>query len=100
MNSAVVQEIVGRYADGSYAIDFDCYVGCLIRLEMLFSESRDVTSLTGRQSDVYEYPQSPLLHPAMLGLYGGDSLRYSCDINLFLFAPQRCSELLIRRTRA
>ncbi|XP_071754038.2 calpain-2 catalytic subunit-like [Centroberyx gerrardi] len=36
INSAVLQVIVCRYADTQYAIDFDCFVGCLIRLEMLF----------------------------------------------------------------
>ncbi|KAF3688216.1 Calpain-8 [Channa argus] len=36
VNSAVVQEIVGQYADPRYAIDFDSFVGCLIRLELLF----------------------------------------------------------------
>uniref|UniRef100_A0AAQ6A4E0 Calpain 8 n=1 Tax=Amphiprion ocellaris TaxID=80972 RepID=A0AAQ6A4E0_AMPOC len=36
VNSAVIQEIVGRYADSSFSIDFDCFIGCLIRLEMLF----------------------------------------------------------------
>ncbi|XP_036396565.1 calpain-8 [Megalops cyprinoides] len=36
LNSAVLQVIVARYADPSYAIDFDCFVSCLIRLEMLF----------------------------------------------------------------
>uniref|UniRef100_A0AAQ5Z8P6 Calpain 8 n=1 Tax=Amphiprion ocellaris TaxID=80972 RepID=A0AAQ5Z8P6_AMPOC len=40
VNSAVIQEIVGRYADSSFSIDFDCFIGCLIRLEMLFSESK------------------------------------------------------------
>ncbi|XP_035516576.1 calpain-2 catalytic subunit-like isoform X2 [Morone saxatilis] len=40
VNSAVIQEIVGRYADTSYAIDFDCFIGCLIRLEMLFKMFR------------------------------------------------------------
>uniref|UniRef100_A0AAZ1XLK1 Calpain catalytic domain-containing protein n=1 Tax=Oreochromis aureus TaxID=47969 RepID=A0AAZ1XLK1_OREAU len=34
----VIQEIVARYADRSYAIDFDRFIGCLIRLEILFSE--------------------------------------------------------------
>ena len=38
VNSDVIQEIVGRYADANYAIDFDCFIGCLIRVEMLFSE--------------------------------------------------------------
>ncbi|XP_062271053.1 calpain-2 catalytic subunit-like [Scomber scombrus] len=36
VNSSVLQEIVGRYSDSSYAVDFDCFIGCLIRLEMLF----------------------------------------------------------------
>ncbi|XP_042560431.1 calpain-2 catalytic subunit-like isoform X2 [Clupea harengus] len=36
VNSAVLQIIVCRYANAQYAIDFDCFVGCLIRLEMLF----------------------------------------------------------------
>ncbi|KAJ8361465.1 hypothetical protein SKAU_G00179900 [Synaphobranchus kaupii] len=42
INSDILQIIVGRYADANYAIDFDCFVGCLIRLEMLFSESARV----------------------------------------------------------
>uniref|UniRef100_A0A8D0A983 Calpain 8 n=1 Tax=Sander lucioperca TaxID=283035 RepID=A0A8D0A983_SANLU len=40
VNSSVIHEIVNRYADTSFAIDFDCFVGCLIRLELLFSESQ------------------------------------------------------------
>ncbi|XP_037322258.2 calpain-2 catalytic subunit-like [Pungitius pungitius] len=36
VNSTVLQSIVNRYADAEYAIDFDSYVGCLIKLEMLF----------------------------------------------------------------
>lgn len=40
VNSAVIQEIVGRYADSSFSIDFDCFIGCLIRLEMLFKMFR------------------------------------------------------------
>lgn len=38
VNSAVLQAIVNRYADAQYAIDFDSFVGCLIKLEMLFSK--------------------------------------------------------------
>ena len=38
VNSDVIQVIVSRYANAEYAIDFDCFVGCLIRLEMLYSE--------------------------------------------------------------
>ncbi|CAG09504.1 unnamed protein product [Tetraodon nigroviridis] len=40
INSAVLQTIVSRHADAQYAIDFDSFVGCLIKLEMLFSECR------------------------------------------------------------
>ncbi|XP_035519940.1 calpain-2 catalytic subunit-like [Morone saxatilis] len=36
INIAVLQAIVSRYADAQYAIDFDSFVGCLIKLEMLF----------------------------------------------------------------
>ncbi|XP_037534221.1 calpain-2 catalytic subunit [Nematolebias whitei] len=36
VNNAVLQAIVNRYADAQYAIDFDNFVGCLIKLEMLF----------------------------------------------------------------
>lgn len=38
VNSAVVQEVVSHYADVTFSIDFDCFISCLIRLEMLFSE--------------------------------------------------------------
>uniref|UniRef100_A0A8C6L1B4 Calpain 8 n=1 Tax=Nothobranchius furzeri TaxID=105023 RepID=A0A8C6L1B4_NOTFU len=40
VNSALLQAIVNRYADAQYAIDFDNFVGCLIKLEMLFSKWR------------------------------------------------------------
>ncbi|XP_043993183.1 calpain-2 catalytic subunit-like [Gambusia affinis] len=36
VNSAVLQSIVNRYADAQFAIDFDSFVACLIKLEMLF----------------------------------------------------------------
>ncbi|XP_026166039.1 calpain-2 catalytic subunit-like isoform X2 [Mastacembelus armatus] len=36
VNSAVLQAIVTHYADEQYAIDFDSFVSCLIKLEMLF----------------------------------------------------------------
>ena len=39
INSAVLQIIVSRYANTEYTIDFDSFVDCLIRLEMLFSKS-------------------------------------------------------------
>lgn len=38
VNSAVLQAVVSRYADAQYAIDFDSFVGCLIKLESLFSK--------------------------------------------------------------
>ncbi|KAL7833965.1 hypothetical protein AOLI_G00289250 [Acnodon oligacanthus] len=36
LNTSVLQVIISRFADLESAIDFDCFVGCLIRLEMLF----------------------------------------------------------------
>ncbi|KAK2824124.1 hypothetical protein Q5P01_021299 [Channa striata] len=36
INSMVLQAIVSRYADAQYAIDFDSFVSCLIKLEMLY----------------------------------------------------------------
>uniref|UniRef100_A0A4W6BUG5 Calpain 8 n=1 Tax=Lates calcarifer TaxID=8187 RepID=A0A4W6BUG5_LATCA len=42
VNSAVLQAIVSRYADAQYAIDFDSFVGCLIKMEMLFSKSQQI----------------------------------------------------------
>uniref|UniRef100_A0A3Q0RLA6 Uncharacterized protein n=1 Tax=Amphilophus citrinellus TaxID=61819 RepID=A0A3Q0RLA6_AMPCI len=38
VNNAVLNAIVNRYADAQYAIDFDSFVSCLIKLEMLFSK--------------------------------------------------------------
>lgn len=38
VNSTVLQAIVSRYADAQYAIDFDSFVGCLFKMEMLFSK--------------------------------------------------------------
>lgn len=34
----MLQAVVSRYADAQYAIDFDSFVSCLVKLEMLFSE--------------------------------------------------------------
>ncbi|XP_023819378.1 calpain-2 catalytic subunit-like [Oryzias latipes] len=36
INGSVLQAIVNRYADAQYAIDFDSFVSCLVKLEMLF----------------------------------------------------------------
>ncbi|XP_070833125.1 calpain-2 catalytic subunit-like [Chaetodon trifascialis] len=44
INSAVLQAIVSRYADAQYAIDFDSFVGCLIKLEMLFKMFKTLVS--------------------------------------------------------
>uniref|UniRef100_A0A8P4GTD4 Calpain 8 n=1 Tax=Dicentrarchus labrax TaxID=13489 RepID=A0A8P4GTD4_DICLA len=60
---AVIREIVGRYADTSYAIDFDCFVGCLIRLEMLFKMFRtlDKKNQGKIQLDLQQVEPSPVL---------------------------------------
>ncbi|XP_066553109.1 calpain-8 [Amia ocellicauda] len=36
LNNTVLQAVVGRFANAQYAMDFDSFVGCLIRIEMLF----------------------------------------------------------------
>ncbi|XP_026093335.1 calpain-2 catalytic subunit-like isoform X1 [Carassius auratus] len=36
LNNDVLQVIISRFANQQYTIDFDSFVGCLIRLEMLF----------------------------------------------------------------
>lgn len=62
VNSAVLQTIVSRYADAQYAIDFDSFVGCLIKLEMLFSKSQQtqqyhfsVSHIDLRAFSIYQY---------------------------------------------
>lgn len=50
VNSAVLQAIVSRYADAQYAIDFDSFVGCLIKLEMLFSAYQQTHTHTQRDN--------------------------------------------------
>lgn len=39
LNTHILEVIVMRYADQQCAIDFDAFVSCVIRLELLFSES-------------------------------------------------------------
>ncbi|XP_041790451.1 calpain-2 catalytic subunit-like [Chelmon rostratus] len=40
VNSVVLQEIVARYSDASFSVDFDSFVCCLIRLQLLFKMFR------------------------------------------------------------
>uniref|UniRef100_A0A3Q1G203 EF-hand domain-containing protein n=1 Tax=Acanthochromis polyacanthus TaxID=80966 RepID=A0A3Q1G203_9TELE len=39
LNNTIYQLLVARYSDPDMTIDFDNFVGCLMRLEMMFSES-------------------------------------------------------------
>uniref|UniRef100_A0AAR2KBY8 Calpain catalytic domain-containing protein n=1 Tax=Pygocentrus nattereri TaxID=42514 RepID=A0AAR2KBY8_PYGNA len=39
LNNAIFQLLVARYADADLTIDFDDFVACLMRLEMMFRES-------------------------------------------------------------
>ncbi|KAI3363081.1 hypothetical protein L3Q82_011740 [Scortum barcoo] len=61
INSAVLQAIVNRYADAQYAIDFDSFVGCLIKLEILFSfnelgpNSYKVRGITWKTSQFWQF---------------------------------------------
>lgn len=38
LNNAIYQLLVARYSDPNMTIDFDNFVGCLMKLEMMFSE--------------------------------------------------------------
>lgn len=44
LNNTVYQLLVARYSDPDMTIDFDNFVGCLMRLEMMFSESKTAPS--------------------------------------------------------
>lgn len=39
LNNTIYQLLVARYSDPDMTIDFDNFVCCLMRLEMMFSES-------------------------------------------------------------
>ncbi|KAM6942172.1 calpain-8 [Lycodopsis pacificus] len=40
VNSSLIHQIVVRFSDQSFSVDFDCFIGCLIRLELLFKMFR------------------------------------------------------------
>ncbi|XP_068455589.1 calpain-2 catalytic subunit-like [Clinocottus analis] len=40
VNSSVIHQIVVRFSDQNFSIDFDCFIGCLIRLQLLFKMFR------------------------------------------------------------
>lgn len=44
LNNTIYQLLVARYSDPDMTIDFDNFVGCLMRLEMMFSESKTAPS--------------------------------------------------------
>ncbi|TMS04429.1 Calpain-2 catalytic subunit [Larimichthys crocea] len=70
VNSAVLQAVVSRYADAQYAIDFDSFVGCLIKLESLFTKlqhNRDKSHGIGSHSQAVKYMNQDF-----------ESLRASC----------------------
>ncbi|CAB1311732.1 unnamed protein product [Coregonus sp. 'balchen'] len=60
INNAVLQVIVNRYASAHYAIDFHCFVDCLIRLEMLFSNgcASQSTRLPNASSESTRLPKA------------------------------------------
>lgn len=91
INSSVLQAIVNRYADAQYAIDFDSFVGCLIKLEMLFSKSHQTQKqpfvrliLTGMIQQLHAHIKSVSFspaHPEMFKLLEvGDSGKIELDI--------------------
>lgn len=38
LNNTIYQLLVARYSDPNMTIDFDNFVGCLMKLEMMFRE--------------------------------------------------------------
>ncbi|KAM3865328.1 calpain-2 catalytic subunit-like [Diretmus argenteus] len=47
VNTAVLQEVVAQYSDNKHNINFDNFVGCVIRMELLFSEFPQNTRQAG-----------------------------------------------------
>jgi hypothetical protein len=41
LNNAIYQMLVCRYAEPDMTMDFDNFVACLMRLEMMFSKSAE-----------------------------------------------------------
>ena len=46
LNNALHQVLVARYSESDLTIDFDNFVGCLVRLETMFSESTQSSCTT------------------------------------------------------
>uniref|UniRef100_A0A8C1WS77 Calpain 8 n=1 Tax=Cyprinus carpio TaxID=7962 RepID=A0A8C1WS77_CYPCA len=65
LNNDVLQVIISRYANQQYAIDFDCFVGCLIRLEMLFKMFK---TLDKKNSGKMELDILQVMHKCERGL--------------------------------
>uniref|UniRef100_A0A8C2G663 Calpain 8 n=1 Tax=Cyprinus carpio TaxID=7962 RepID=A0A8C2G663_CYPCA len=65
LNNDVLQVIISRYANQQYAIDFDCFVGCLIRLEMLFKMFK---TLDKKNSGKIELDILQVMHKCERGL--------------------------------
>lgn len=76
----MLQAIVSRYADAQYAIDFDSFVGCLIKLEMLFSKCQPTRE--------YHFSMS---HVDLYDLRAVACLHYMCLF--FLPLNQKCLRL-------
>ncbi|MEQ2245993.1 hypothetical protein ILYODFUR_033750 [Ilyodon furcidens] len=69
LNNTIYQLLVARYSDPDMTIDFDNFVACLMRLEMMFSESpvdAHRSTLT-RIHKTFTVPESPihLLKPTL-----------------------------------
>lgn len=47
LNNAIYQLLVARYSDPDMTIDFDNFVGCLMRLEMMFSKFKGLLGPRG-----------------------------------------------------
>lgn len=56
LNNTLIQNIVARYANSDLVIDFDNFVGCLIRLETMFRIFKSSDLVDGEvEMDIYQW---------------------------------------------
>lgn len=61
LNTTVLDVIITRYADQQSAIDFDGFVACMIRLELLF---RKISILITPCSELHQHQQNTIPKPS------------------------------------
>lgn len=54
LNNVLLQSVVARYSEADLTVDFDNFVGCLVRLETMFSKFTQSTALNSLKPPIYE----------------------------------------------